>query len=603
MFSILGYDFADKGYYINLKKSKERKKNVESQIKKYDIKDLNRFPALTDDFIQFSCTKSHLSVIEKSLKEGHDSVFIAEDDFQILDECYYPINKSKKIDFKDLIKNLHKDLKNEEWDVFLFGCNPKTHIIPLTENLGINSKSTGAWAYIIKKNTFKYIIENLNYRRDFLAIDDYLPHLSKKGFKVLTSIPMSIGHAVGYVSTLQPKGKVNYTDWINGNYHKFLYDNIHNKELHEIQKNITIIVNCNFTYNHITILNKFFDNLPEDIKKCRFIIRYNKCDGSDKVKLGALFRDVLTDFNIDILFESDLSVDTLDKVVTPYLINIGHDNFFKNETKFNIYDILLNIIEKGEDTILIDDYVIKSQFFNKPSIEKTTEKKIKEQKKINDMKRNILFKFPSRGRPDKFKETLTKHLNFLSGENNYKFIFSFDIDDSEMNNDDIRNFISKAGINHEIFYENNKTKIEAINNNLKNQNFDILVLISDDMVPAIENYDKIIVEHFNNNGLDNVLHVYNYTWEHRLDIWCIMGKKYYDRFNYIYQPEYKSIFCDNEYTETAKALNKVIYCKDALFLHDYLTTDETAQKNNHFNIHDENLYNERKKNNFYIKNI
>lgn len=221
-FSINGNKFADKGFFINLEKSKERLDNVLKQIDDYKIDGLLRFKALTDEMIQFSCTKSHLSIFDLSKKLNLSSIFVAEDDFQISEKLYTSDNI--EIDFFEKIEKVKKDLDIVKWDVFLFGCNPKDYLTPVTNNLAIVKNSTGAWAYIIKKRAYEYLLENLHYKKDYIAIDDYLPLLNSKGFVTVTSIPLTIGHAVGYVSTLQPNGPVNYTEWIRGSYQKFLYD-------------------------------------------------------------------------------------------------------------------------------------------------------------------------------------------------------------------------------------------------------------------------------------------------------------------------------------------------------------------------------------------
>lgn len=216
----------------------------------------------------------------------------------------------------------------------------------------------------------------------------------------------------------------------------------------------------------------------------------------------------------------------------------------------------------------------------------------------------FLLKFPSRGRPDKFKKTLSNHLEYLSHKNDYKFIFTFDEDDESMNNFEIKNFIEKLKINYEIFYGESKNKIEAINANLENQEFDVLILIPDDMIPCLNDYDEYIREIFekSENGLDTILHFNTSTWADLLDVWCIMGKTYYDRFGYIYYPEYKSICADNEYTEVAKILNKYIFSELCPFNH-YFESDETAVKNWYFNAEDDVVYQIRKKINFGIDKL
>jgi len=214
----------------------------------------------------------------------------------------------------------------------------------------------------------------------------------------------------------------------------------------------------------------------------------------------------------------------------------------------------------------------------------------------------FLFKFASRGRPEKFKNVLTQHLKHLSNKNEYKFIFSFDNDDPTMKNDEIIDFIRKLDINYQIFYGDNKTKIQAYNANLENQDFDILILLQDDMFPCLQDYDELIRDIIttNSNGLDTTIHFNTATWADLLDIWCVMGKKYYDRFNYIYHPDYKSICCDNEYTEVAKMLNRSIFSEKCPFFHNPIQ-DEITAKNWYSNASDNETYQRRKQINFGVQ--
>jgi len=215
----------------------------------------------------------------------------------------------------------------------------------------------------------------------------------------------------------------------------------------------------------------------------------------------------------------------------------------------------------------------------------------------------FLFKFPSRGRPNKFKETLQLHLMHLSNKNEYKFIFTFDEDDDTMNNDDIKNFIKTLNIDFKIFYGQSKNKIEAINANLTDEDYDILILIADDMIPQVMEYDEIIrnIIETSENGTDTIIHFNTTRWANLLDVWCIMGKKYYDRFKYIYNPIYKSIFADNEYTEVAQILDRYIFSEIIAFNHNW-DSDETTLKSWGHNQEDENIYNSRKNENFDLKN-
>lgn len=218
---------------------------------------------------------------------------------------------------------------------------------------------------------------------------------------------------------------------------------------------------------------------------------------------------------------------------------------------------------------------------------------------------NFLIKFPSRGRPDKFRETLNRYIDFASKKHNLSFVCTFDEDDDLMNNSEIKNYLNSLNYNIEYYYGKSSNKIEAINANIDNREFDILILAADDLYPCQETYDDIIVEDMLmlHPDMDGCLHYMNPSWEERLDIGCIMTYKYYKRFNFIYHPSYKSIYCDNEYTDMAKILGKHRYLQKQIFTHNYVVSDPTANRNWVFNNEDEQNYNQRKSNNFYLNHV
>ena len=347
-FKILGYPLANQGYYINLDNSKQRRNHAENLIYKFDISGIDRFSALTDEMIQYSCTKSHLEVFKKSLENDYDVIFVAEDDFEIYDECQF--NTGKKF-FSECIKDIYEDTLKVEWDVILFGCNPKTHLIPLTKNLAVISKSTGAWSYLIKKSAYEFLIKNLNYKKDYIAIDDYLPMLNDYGFKTLTTIPLTINHAVGFESTLQPRGPVNYDGWINGSYQKYLYDNYPSLNFDEsrFEKEVTVVIVGHFMEDYLFYLRYLLHSLPDRLKKCKFIIHYDEGNttelNSELVKLSAFFRDERADINVSTSYSFGGLISSiknvLDKITTPYFIFLEHDWVFLEKNRIN-FDGLLN---------------------------------------------------------------------------------------------------------------------------------------------------------------------------------------------------------------------------------------------------------------------
>jgi len=369
MFSILGNILADKGFYINLNSSTNRREHIDELIEKYEIKNFNRFEALTDEMIQFSCTKSHLGIFTQSLNEDLDIIFVAEDDIDIHDECYLPIKKDKTF-FKDVINQVNEEMKNVEWDVILFGCNPRSTIIPVTETLGLIHKSTGAWAYIIKKRAYSFLLEKSNYRSDLIAIDDYLPMLNEHGFVTLTTLPLTIAHADGFESTLQPRGPVHYTGWIQGNYHKFLFDNYKENFIEKrIEKEITIVITGHFVEDYQYYLNYLIHSMPEELKKCKILIHYDETNGYDirweKMTLHAYFRDYISELNVTLStgfggLISSLNT-TIKKIKTPYFILLEHDwvflkkdniDFLSLNDAFNKHDFINAVWFSKDDNVM-----------------------------------------------------------------------------------------------------------------------------------------------------------------------------------------------------------------------------------------------------------
>jgi hypothetical protein len=193
----------------------------------------------------------------------------------------------------------------------------------------------------------------------------------------------------------------------------------------------------------------------------------------------------------------------------------------------------------------------------------------------------ILFKYPSRERPLKFFRALEKYYELLENHNDFQFIVTLDEDDHSMNNDFVKSNLDQFK-NLKYFFGNSKNKIEAINADLKNQDFDILVLVSDDMIPEIKGFDNVIRDkmklHYPN--LDGVLWFFD-GWRKDINTLCILGKSYYDRFGYIYHPSYKSFWCDNEFTDVANILKKQTFFDETIIRHlhpDIAASDKNARE-------------------------
>lgn len=363
MFSILSKSLADSGFYINLDSSTERDLFVKKQINDFEISGLQRFPALSDDLRQYSCTKSHRAVFEYALSNGLKSIFVAEDDFEIYANCRYYNNFSLNIN--DFLNQYELSILNDiNYDVLMFGCNPKKQIIPYSKAFGFNISSTGAWAYIIREKAMRYILENYNYYKDYQAIDDILPSLNGKGFTTLVTIPMLIGHRNGIVSTLQPHiGETNYSGWIEGNWHKNLYEKIYQynsiqniKDIQNVlisdfklEKKLTIVITGHCVENWLYYLRYLFKSMPEYLYNCRFIISYDSCSLTDMFHIHRYFRDIKTDIYPDISFVNHGLISSfkniLSRINTDYFLFLEHDWVFLDKNSID-YRKLLDVFDR-----------------------------------------------------------------------------------------------------------------------------------------------------------------------------------------------------------------------------------------------------------------
>jgi len=297
-FEILGSELADAGFYITLPECTDRQKNIEKQKKKFSIKNLHKVSAETDPHHQSSCTKSHRKVFEIAKKKGYDCIAVFEDDFQ-LHEYVYVYNKKINKNLKEFLVEFSEHLKNVEWDILLLGFNGRKVTIPYSKYLTTSYVSTGAWGYLIKKRAYEYILDNFNYSRDLLAIDNIIPEMNYHGFKSYASTVQIVHHGVGFVSTLSPNGPVDYTYWIEGNYHKTVWSENSESEknfddcLNEIYKNSEdqrnrIIKIINFDGNSEKLEELIDKN--EELKKFFILVEDNNFSETEMRKINYYFK-------------------------------------------------------------------------------------------------------------------------------------------------------------------------------------------------------------------------------------------------------------------------------------------------------------------------
>ena len=195
---------------------------------------------------------------------------------------------------------------------------------------------------------------------------------------------------------------------------------------------------------------------------------------------------------------------------------------------------------------------------------------------------------PSRGRPEKSRSTFKRWFERASS-NNYQWIASLDHDDPKLLEYDYINPLVSA----------NRSVVDAINNGAKVATGDIFIVVSDD-TDCTDGWDKKLLS-IVAGKTDFILKTAD-----GIQPWIltnpILDRKYYERFGYIYHPEYKHCFCDTELTCVADITGRKIK-SDLLFKHNHYSVtkekpDEVSKRADATWDHGEKLFLERYKRNF-----
>lgn len=225
---------------------------------------------------------------------------------------------------------------------------------------------------------------------------------------------------------------------------------------------------------------------------------------------------------------------------------------------------------------------------------------------------NFLVQFPTYYRAHKFVGVLKKYIDMTSGSHNVFFNINCDLADLTMMDGDIcteiRQLLSnpkKPHIDGKQNFDVNTTKISAINSHIDERHFDVVICASDDMVPVMDNWDEHIsnamLTHF--PKLDGCVYFNDGNRGEELITFSIMGCHLYEYFGYIYHPDYKALYCDDEFTEEVKKLGKCKYIDQILFSHEHWSIngsenfqqiDSAIEKTLKFAGYDKLVYEKRK---------
>lgn len=202
---------------------------------------------------------------------------------------------------------------------------------------------------------------------------------------------------------------------------------------------------------------------------------------------------------------------------------------------------------------------------------------------------------PSRNRP--FEAFLAYNSWLSKADNKFEYILSLDNSESE-----IKQYKSWA-TPCDVIQSNNKTAIEAINKAAKISKGKIIIVISDDF-DCPEHWDTLLLEALKDKS-DFVVKTQDGIQKTLITL-PIMDRMFYNRFGYIYQPDYIHMGCDVELTAVGLMLGKFINLP-LMFTHNHYSVgksqkDAINEKNDLTYAHGDMILNEHRKNNFGIEN-
>lgn len=211
----------------------------------------------------------------------------------------------------------------------------------------------------------------------------------------------------------------------------------------------------------------------------------------------------------------------------------------------------------------------------------------------------FVLKYPTRGRPTQFIRMVSLYQRLLSHRNPARFVVSIDEDDTTMRCLDVRNFLRRVR-NVEVHVGHSTGKISAVNADMdKLGEYDVLILMSDDMVPQRRGYDVVIEQlmrqHFPN--LDGCLHFNDGLNHNNLNTMPIAGRRFIEEQGYIYHPDYKAEWCDNHFQARSEKMGKSVRINQVLFKHEWTKVtgvDATYKRNQGQWEHDKAVFERHK---------
>lgn len=183
----------------------------------------------------------------------------------------------------------------------------------------------------------------------------------------------------------------------------------------------------------------------------------------------------------------------------------------------------------------------------------------------------FLLKYPSRERPELFATTVSEWQRRATHPDRLQWLVSLDSDDPTLSA--YRHKCDALDI--DPILGTSKNKIEAVNRDMDRAGdwWDVLVVVSDDMLPVVDGWDDIIERHM--PTLDMGLWFIDGR-QNELCTLSIFGRPIYDWMKCIYHPSFESVYADNYYHFVMECRGKLKRIGASVFEHQWKKQNDDA---------------------------
>jgi hypothetical protein len=210
---------------------------------------------------------------------------------------------------------------------------------------------------------------------------------------------------------------------------------------------------------------------------------------------------------------------------------------------------------------------------------------------------------PSRQRPHKSFRAMSEWVNSATGKD-FELIVS--IDENDPYKDQYINlYANLKEYAVKVIVNRNRSAVDAINNAAKASEGEILIVVSDD-TDAVRGWNEVISQACGTHK-DFVLKLHDGTQDWIVTM-PILDRAYYNRYGYIYFPDYQHQFCDTEFTHVADITKRILWRNDIEIKHLHYSVikekrDELYARNDGTWNQGKDLYIKRAKQAFGLKNV